>query len=311
MKVTPPNSKSITVAVCLVSKVLIVGVLPGLCAEETYAIKFERHKPRIGLEYQFRAEIHDSEGMSFKSETRSQRTNTTSDIELAAHCKVLAIAEDSQSVEMVIEYLTERQGTNLNALLAPHTVVIAKKVAAASFFTVEHVPVSPAVAKVLERFLSSASDGSDCTADRAFGTPELKKIGDTWKASTECAIKSLSKGFGIVEPNQFDVTVKLLGVEEAAGTKCLRLGCSSFLHTEKPIPRIAKNPTSRFPNAKWDNLLHFEAISLLPLDQDLPSLRMEEKGDAVFKVEYSSAKGPAVLEMHQAEQRRVDVKVLH
>jgi hypothetical protein len=77
--------------------------------------------------------------------------------------------------------------------------------------------------------------------DQAYGTPEPKKIGDTWKATPECMTKGFKK-FGIAEPNQFDVTMKLLGVEEASGTQCLRLNLAMVVHTDKPMGRIAKDP---------------------------------------------------------------------
>ena len=77
----------------------------------------------------------------------------------------------------------------------------------------------------------------------------------------------------------------------------------------KPF-RIAKDPRSRLLNAKWDTGLHYERISLLPIDQDLPCLRIEEKGEAVSKVEYTSGKRNAVLELRSAEQKTVEIKLL-
>lgn len=302
------------VEIVWVTITLIVWMVHGLFAEETYAIRLGRHQPHVGQEYQFRAELHQTNSTSFNSESRSQQTNTISFIELLARCKVLANDEDSERGELVIEHLIEHQDTNSNVLLAPGTVVIMKTVAGERFFTGAHVPLSLAVKKVFEQLLGSVSDETGCTQDQAFGTPEPKKIGDSWKANTDCLVKglnNLNKYRGIVEPNQFEATMKFLGVEEAAGIKCLRLSLVFSVHTDKPpTARIAKDPRSQLFNAKWDTSFNYEAINLLPMDQDLPCLNMVEKGEAFSKVAYTSGKRFATMEFRSSEQKTVEIKLL-
>jgi hypothetical protein len=218
--------------------------------------------------------------------------------------------KDSESTELVIQRLVERQATNCSALLEPGTVVTTRTVAGERFFTADRGQVSLAVTKALVQLLGSASDDTGCTDDQSFGTTELKKIGDSWKGSSDCAIRGLNKYLGIVESNQFDVNTKLLGVEEAAGTKCLRLRLSISIHTGKPLARVAKDPRSRLFNAKWDTKVHFERVYLLPVDQDLPCLRMEEKSEGVSKVEYTKGKKVAIVESTFADQKTVEIKLL-
>jgi hypothetical protein len=311
MRIIPPDFVSPRLLkVVLITIVLILGALPGLCAEKTYAIRLARHKPPIGQEYQFRGELRKSEGSAFGSEGSSRQTNTTSSIELLAHCKVLANAHDGDSVEVVIQHLIERQATNSRVLLAPGSVVIGKRVAGETFYKVARGQPSLAATKALGQLLGSVSDDMGCTQDQAFGTQEPKKIGDTWKGNAECLTKGLNRYFEILNPNQFDVTMKLLGVEEAAGTNCLRVSLSMVIHTDQPGTRIAKNPR-RLLNAKWDTSMHFQSISLLPMNQDLPCSRLEEKGEGISKVNFTSREKAATLEIRFTQQKTVEVKLLN
>jgi hypothetical protein len=288
-----------------------VAALSGFCGEEGFAIRLGRHPARIGREFQMKVEFQQSYGSAFDSETRQQQTNTTSCVELLARCKVLENAAGSESLELVIERLTDRQGTNSNALLPPGSVVIAKTVAGEWSFKLAHGHFSLAVTKVLEELLGSASDDMPCTPDQAFGTPERKQIGDTWKGNAECLTNGFNKYFGIVDPNQFDVTMKLVGAEEVASTKCLRLGLSIFIHTDQPVARIAKDPRTRLFGAKWDTKLQYERINLLPVSQDLPNLRMEEKGEAISRVKLVLRGKVAALELRFTGQKTVEINLLN
>jgi hypothetical protein len=290
--------------------VIVVGLTSGLFAEEAYVIKLARQRPRVGQEYQFKAELHKTESSSFESETRSQQTNSTSHIELLAHCKVLGSAEGSESTELVIQHMTERQGTNSEVLLAPGTVVTMQTIAGERFFKADRVPISLAVTKLLERFVESASHNIGCTDDQALGTSEPKKIGESWKGSADCLTKTFNKKFGTAAPNQLDVTMSLLGVEEASETKCLRFGLLMAVQTDKPIARFAKGPGSRLLSAKWDSSIHSQGTLLLPLDEDLPCLRMVNHVEAVSKVNYPSEKRPIVLEFRYTEEMTQEIKLV-
>jgi hypothetical protein len=82
------------------------------------------------------------------------------------------------------------------------------------------------------------------------------------------------------------------------------------VHTDKPSARIAKNLRSQLLNAKWENNFHYEGISLLPIDQELPCLHVEEKAEAFSKVTYTSGKRFATMEFRLLGQKTLEIRRL-
>jgi hypothetical protein len=268
----------------------------GLCSKETFAIKLNRPEPPVGQEFKISAELHNARDASFDPESKLQGGNSASGIELVGRLKMLAKEQGSEKVQVKIERLIEHNGTNSEVLLPTGTVVIGKRLAGESSFTAVSGRLPLRASQALGQLVHFGSEDLTCTGDQALGTKDPKKVGDTWRADTACVTNAMRKLLEVFDPNHLDATMKLSGIEEIGGIKCLRLTLSAALRSDRP-PRgagFANDPKLRA--LAWDTTIHFTIISLLPLNQELPSMRQEEATECLGRATLTSGQQTASWE---------------
>src|SRR5215471_13293234 len=140
--------------ICLICVFIARG---GLCAEETFSIKLDRPRGRVGQELQISAESHAMRITISDSKRKPRATNYTSGIELLGHGKVLAAGP---SMEMRIERLIESNGKHSAVLLPRGTVVIGKRLAGETLFTVGGKRLPVKVSNALAELTDFGSSGS-------------------------------------------------------------------------------------------------------------------------------------------------------
>ena len=276
-------------------------------AQESFAVVLNRPQPIAGQEFQIKAKIRKGQRTAFDSGSERRETNAIVTSELLAHCTIITNVKSSEEIVVKVARFIEHDGFNSAILLPEGTLVIASKVGKEMAFTAEGHQLSPRVSKLLGELMPFGPTAIDCPADEAFGTETPKKVGDKWKVNRDCVKNAVSKFFGSIQAREIDASMTLLDIEEVHGIKCLRLGLSLDLHSDQPLPRIAQDPKNQRYQTTWDTKIRFKVAILLPVDDKLPPMLQEEKGEGVANARMDSGEIIAGIEIRYEMERTVEL----
>ncbi|HYG33560.1 MAG TPA: hypothetical protein VEC99_02170, partial [Clostridia bacterium] len=186
----------------------------GICAEESYVIKLDRPKPRVGQELQIKMGVQTEQTCTFDFGSGIQETNFTSGTDFLAQSRVMPDEGGAPVAEIKVEQLLERSGTNAEVLLPEGTIVIGKVIAGVPFYSSNERLISVRASKAIANLMRSGSGNLGCSIDQAFGTEKPRKVGETWSVQNACLTNAIGRYFETPNGVESIVTVKLLGVEE-------------------------------------------------------------------------------------------------
>jgi hypothetical protein len=146
-------------------------------------------------------------------------------VHLVAAATILAIdpKADATRIEYRIESCQKTEdGMTEEVLPAGRRVVAESNADGQTMFTVDGDPALEDISKALGVVISAHTPGTP-SDDEIFGTPERKRVGDTWSINAETTAAFLSKTGLKVSPENLKGTVSLDAVKTVEGVKALAL----------------------------------------------------------------------------------------
>jgi len=213
-----------------------VGLL--LCsaaAAQDYEIRL--HRPmKVGQEFQLSATGRESQkatvtlnGQPIKNESQEAA------IEVEAAVKVLEIDKNGapSKASLKIGKCLSVKGDARTALVPAGAVVVASVAAAReSVFEINGEKVSPDAQRALSQVFNLGKGGP--TDDQIFGTPQRKKVGDSWPMNSEAAAEDARQNGAAVEKEDFSGTVTLEKVLKIGDTECLQVAVAMDVARVRP-----------------------------------------------------------------------------
>ena len=196
----------------------------GAGAEEDYAIKLERtlqegrplgFRKVVAMKRERHSEI---DGRALPARTEVQA------VEFHGQFTILELDEkghekrNAYTVEKFVVVEEEKE----RVLLRPGAKFTATRGKDQTTFDLEKGKVSEEQQRYLQMVIDMRDDDGP-TTEEVYGTAQRKKVGETWKADAAKLAKAYSSEEMKVKADDAEGQVKLLGVEEKEGVKCLKL----------------------------------------------------------------------------------------
>ncbi|MFT5412807.1 MAG: hypothetical protein ACI9NC_005559 [Verrucomicrobiales bacterium] len=145
--------------------------------------------------------------------------------------------------------------------------------------------ISKSLNSSLSQFYDPRKD--DASDDLLFGTDELIGVGESWKIDSEAAAKGLSQNGMAIKPDQIRGKMKLVGLVEKDGVKCLEIhGAIEMATLAPPMPDGIKISSSGG---------RLTLVGFFPVDG---ALQVSEKTSKMyFHIKASGATGDGLLEL--------------
>ena len=210
-----------TAGLVLLALVLPVTALP---AADDYVIRLTRPS-KVGERY--RVDAKGTERNQERLTVGGQVQNDDSDISVHLIAVATVLAVDNASQATRIEYLIETckktsSGATEKVLSAGRRVVAESDDDDDTVFTVDGDPALEDVSEALSVVISAHPPDSP-SDDQIFGTPERKRVGDTWSIDSGTAAAYFSKAGLVVSAEDLKGTVTLVGVRTIGGVKALEI----------------------------------------------------------------------------------------
>lgn len=203
---------------------VLLAWAPAVSAADDYVIRLTRPS-KVGDRFHI-----DTKGTTREQERitvgdQVQKDDNDMSVHLVAAATILAI--DPKADATRIEYLIEScqktaDGKTEEVLPAGRRVVAESNAEGETMFTVDGDPALEDISKALSVVISAHTPGTP-SDDEIFGTPERKRVGDTWSIHAETTAAFLSKTGLKVSPENLKGTVSLDAVKTVGGVKALAL----------------------------------------------------------------------------------------
>jgi hypothetical protein len=274
-----------------------VSILRGLCDEERFDLKLDERENHVGLEthgnYTAAVQFHQV----LDSGTGLRETNYTAVFEMVARCKVKESRRTFLAMQVNVERLLQKDGTNSELLLPENTVVEAKNIAGEKFLSIAGGPVTGKPRHALLTLLPLSLHGS-CTEAETLGVIGPKRVGDSWNANSECFLKG--RGISMMGLTNVNATAKLESLENVNSVPCFRLGLSIDFRTEAPPPGIGG---LRGQVVSSGMTAQIGGARLLPVDSSLPDMGEDFTGDMNWEIKLVREGRPMSMRTHLKEDK--------
>jgi hypothetical protein len=266
------NKKLSLVAIIL----LVCTAINAKDADRTYDIKFNV-KDRKGDTYS--VSRTSTETLELVLKKNGEVANTKSEKNVYELDSILEVLEVGTTYS--VSFTINRFLKNAGPVVEKGTVIVVTRADNSLKYAIKGTPVEDqALIKIFNDVLSvSKYDADD---DQAFGTPDRKKIGDSWKVKPEQIVEQLKNYEIILTPENVNGTITLAGVEKKQGKECLKINISILF----------KNPSFPFDNVlpKGNRMLKGE-LSMdyrmyMPVDHSVAA----PESDFHFTFDYVSKK---------------------
>lgn len=197
--------------------VICCTVINAKDADKTYDIKFNI-KDKKGDTYSLSRRSTESLALEFKKDGAVVNTKNENTVyELDSKLEVLEVGK-TYSLSFTINKFLK----NAKTVIEKGKVIIVTRVDNTLYYTIDGSAVNDeALIKILDNVLSVSKYESD--DDQIFGTPDRKKIGDSWKVKPEPVADLLKNYEIIIAPENVNGTVTLAGIEKKHGMECMKI----------------------------------------------------------------------------------------
>ena len=206
--------------------------------EQGYVIKFDRS-----------AKVGERFHVKMTTAIKHERTATLAGKPLPPQEQVTAIELEAQAVTeeldkrglaRSISYAVRRclivEGGEERPLLAEGTVLVAEGARDGTKFTLRGGGKLTEQQDAALRLLIHMSHEDAASVDEMLGTEQRQKPGASWKMNVDKVVENAAHNNWIIEPKDFEGTVRFVGVEKADGRECVKLTSESRtkrLHLKK------------------------------------------------------------------------------
>jgi hypothetical protein len=187
------------IALKMLSASALALVFSSLSAAQTYTVRFERPCKK-GERYRISGSASSSKKRTFTVEGRVITETEGFTAEFGADETAVELGSDGKLIKetLTINYCRVHKDGNTRQPFPKGTVVVAAVENSQKVFRVGGQPVDKQFDELLETMTDISSSKGGPSEDEIFGTPEPRKVGDSWSVNTAAAIKSLYEDAKIV-----------------------------------------------------------------------------------------------------------------
>jgi hypothetical protein len=264
---------------------VLLAFVASAFAQE-YAVKLSRPS-RVGMKCHVTARGTEREERSLVASGRTNHTENAFDVDLAAESEVLQVDSEGHvtKASFTLENCLKTSKQGREQLFPKGTAIIASSQEGKTVFsTRDGQPIPPAESKVLSVVISVHNGGSD--DDEVFGTAARQKVGNTWPAKADVALRDLAKKMPGMTLSAPEGSTRLVGTTKVDGVDCLELSAEL---------RMRATPANLPPEMKiLQNELAANSAGAYPVDPSRQPLTLTV--EFTMKMATSGKFGPQHLE---------------